>query len=120
MVLLFLLLSAGFGARDAPIPTTLTSSLAPTLTVVPAVIQAGQSVRLTCRVPRQAANRAVIWGFDNWTQSSRSLDGDQAPITWQAHYDQVPCESGQPFCIVVRARPAQDARITASFLVVCN
>lgn len=73
-----------------------------TLTVYPRVVLAGSGVRVQCRVLRHESNRAVTWGFTEWTSTSRQLDGATARITWESTYDHVPCEPGAAFCAVER------------------
>ena len=72
------------------------------LTVYPRVVMAGYGVRLTCRVPRHEANRAVSWGFEHWTSTTRQLDGADSPVTWQSIFNEVPCNPGRAFCAVQR------------------
>ena len=86
------------------------------LTVYPHVVMAGYSVRITCRVPRHAANRTVAWGFEHWTSTARQLDGLDAPITWQSTWAHVPCDPGRAFCAVERA-DGQHTYRTSSLLV---
>ena len=71
-----------------------------TLSLYPRVVFAGSGVRLTCRVPRDARNRTLTYGFDHWQQSTRQLDGLGARITWMAVYFEVLCDPGEAFCAV--------------------
>ena len=72
------------------------------LTVYPHVVFAGHGVRVTCRVPRHDTNRAVSWGFEHWTSTTRQLDGAQSRMTWETIYNHVPCNPGRAFCAVER------------------
>ena len=82
------------------------SATAPTLAVYPRVVFAGSGVRVQCRVPRHTDNRAVTWGFTDWTSLGRQLDGADAPITWAYTFNDVPCDPGLAFCRVERVRGA--------------
>jgi len=88
-----------------------------TLTVYPRVVQPGASIRLTCRVPRHKSNRAVTWGFDNWTSTTRQLDGVYARVTWESVFDHVPCDPGRAFCEVWRVE-ARNQRVSQEVIVV--
>jgi len=88
-----------------------------TLNVYPPGLVVGHGVRVTCRVPRHEANRQVTWGFEDWTTSTRQLDGDAAPITWQMLLNHVPCEPGPAFCIVARADGSRAIRVTQNVVV---
>lgn len=74
-----------------------------TIQVYPRVLQAGGEVRLTCRVPRNAANRKLRAGFDQWTAYERDLEGEDAPVTWDRWFHHVPCAPGDAFCEVTTA-----------------
>ena len=80
------------------------SATAPTLTVYPRVVFAGSGVRVQCRVPRDVDNRNVMWGFTNWTSTSRQLNGANAHVTWESVFSPVPCDPGEAFCVVERAQ----------------
>lgn len=73
------------------------------LEVVPRVILRDGDARVTCRVPRDAANRAVTWGFEDYLADTRPLEGEDSRITWEAWFVHIPCESGDAFCRVVRS-----------------
>lgn len=75
----------------------------PKLTVSPRVLMAGNTVRMTCRVPRHPDNRLVQWGFSDYLNSTRDLEGERSPITWEAYFNHVPCDPGIAYCAVVRA-----------------
>ena len=87
-----------------------------TLSLYPRVVFAGSGVRLTCRVPRDARNRTLAYGFDHWQQSTRQLDGLDARITWMAVYFEMPCDPGEGFCMVQRA-DGSISRITAPLII---
>ncbi len=73
------------------------------LDVTPHVLFAGREVRITCRVMRNALNREVQWGFENYLSDTRQLDGEDSRITWEAWFPHMPCDPGRAFCQVKRA-----------------
>lgn len=82
----------------------------PVVTVTPSVIFAGGTVRVTCRVPRDARNRSVTLGLDPVTSSAHQLDGEDSRVTWDLLVTHVPCEAERAFCVVTQVNPA--GRIT--------
>lgn len=70
--------------------------------VMPRVVMVGASIRLTCKVAPHPDNRELQMGFDNWTESTRQLEGDRAPITYQFIRDRVPCDPGDAYCLLKR------------------
>lgn len=63
----------------------------------------GSTVHVKCRVPLDAQNRSVVWGFRLWNKSYRQLDGEESRITHETWWDRIPCEPGAAFCEVTRA-----------------
>lgn len=59
-------------------------------------------MRLTCKVPREAANRKLRAGFEWWTAYEVSLEGEQAPTTFDRWFQHVPCDPGLAFCEVTK------------------
>lgn len=88
----------------------------PTVRASSTVIQAGGSVRITCKVPRHALNRGVTWGFSFYTTRFRDLEGEDAPITYEQLFVKVPCDPGVVFCEVTRA-DGTSARAVSNLLV---
>lgn len=74
-----------------------------TMTVVPRIVFAGQSLRVECRLQRTSLNRMITLGVRDWTASTRQVDGAAAPITWTQIFAPVPCDVGPAFCTVTRA-----------------
>lgn len=66
----------------------------------PAVIMAGGTTYITCRVPRHVDNRWVEWGIENYHNSGRQLDGIHAMVTHKAMFQNIPCDSGDAYCTV--------------------
>ncbi len=93
------------------IALTLASADKVRLDVNPLVLQSGGTVRVTCRVPRHALNREVVWGFENYLADTRQLDGEESRITWEAFFTHMPCDAGNAFCEVKRADGTK-ARLT--------
>jgi hypothetical protein len=72
-----------------------------TIRVRPAVLFEGGAIRLTCRVPQDAANRALEWGLEGYRYSRVELDGADAVITHEWVIERVPCDAGPAFCRVM-------------------
>ena len=70
---------------------------------VPAFVQPGGAVRITCRVQPDAKNRKIEFGVEDYYSVTRELDGEDAPITWERIVDHLPCGAGRAFCRVTRA-----------------
>jgi len=69
----------------------------------PQVVYAGNTVLVTCSVPRQANNRELTALLPNYTYSTRQLDGEATAITHRFEFKQVPCGVSEARCIVVDA-----------------
>lgn len=67
----------------------------------PALLPGGFE-RVTCRVPRDAANRNLSIGLTNYTSSDFQLDGEESRITFQVDFPHVPCEATSAYCLVTR------------------
>ena len=89
----------------------------PMLSVFPHATIVGGNVRITCRVPRNPRNRVVVYGFKDWTTTSRQLDGEDSRITHQILLEGVPCDPGELFCTVLRA-DGKDRQVVVPFTVV--
>ena len=63
------------------------------ISVNPHVLPYDAALRLTCTVPRDAANRWLQYGLGTDDVSGRQLDGDQAPSIWTVFVPHVPCAS---------------------------
>ena len=87
-----------------------------TMIVSPRVIWVGSSVRVQCRVIRHAANIAIMWGFTDWTSTTRQLDGVTDPLVWERTFDRIPCQPGPAFCHLYR-RGERDVDIQRSVMV---
>lgn len=85
------------------------------VTAYPHVVELGGTVRLTCTVPRDPANRWLDYGVGEDTSSGRQLDGDQAPSVWTMYVRHVPCASAA-WCIV-RLNDGRSFRATTNLLV---
>jgi len=88
-----------------------------TVRSVPAFVQPGGAVRITCRVQPDAENRKVEFGVDGYTSSTRDLDGESARITHEWTFEHVPCGAGPAFCTVTRA-DRKSRRVVAPLEVV--
>jgi hypothetical protein len=73
----------------------------------PRVVMRDGAVWLTCRVPRDAANRRLNYGVVDLRDSARQLDGDAAPALWQVLIDHIPCGVGPAYCVITTATGRQ-------------
>ena len=80
--------------------------------VLPRVMMAGASIRLTCRVTPHPDNRELSMGFTNWTESVRQLEGADAPIIHQITRGPVPCDPGEAYCRLKRTTEGIIAKTT--------
>jgi hypothetical protein len=87
----------------------------------PAVLQAGQSLWLTCRISRHPDNRAMAYGLidadgvaiDN---QGREVHGNDGPVTFQRAIPHAPCGAVAAYC-VVKDRFNQQEQETAPLIV---
>ena len=87
------------------------------VSVNPAVMMAGNTVILTCHVPKHPDNRLLEYGIiGTQVGSQRQRDGSASPITWQFEIKRVECESGPAYC-AVRDSHGQWTRVTAQIQV---
>lgn len=71
-----------------------------TIDVMPRTLLAGGSIRLRCRVPRDAANRRLEFGVEGYRSSQEDLDGENARVFWETIIEHVPCDPGPAYCAV--------------------
>lgn len=91
----------------------------PTIRVVPSFVMEGHDLHIRCRVPPRADNIAVAWGVTDYLMSSRQLDGDQAPVTWESWFPHIPCEADEAVCAVFRTQRRSHV-VRQSFTVICH
>lgn len=103
-------------ARTVPTPPSADGPASITLAVMPSIVMAGGTIRLTCRIPRRDTNRRLIYGVEDVTRSDRELEGDRAAVTFRAYIDHMPCDAHQAFCILVDASDREE-RARQSFMV---
>lgn len=84
--------------------------------VSPQVVAAGGTIRVTCTVPRDAANRMLEVGLYPVQSSQRQLDGADARVTWEFYFDHVPCAAERAVCLL-HAQGKGDAFQEATVLV---
>jgi hypothetical protein len=72
-----------------------------TISVRPTVLFEGGAIKLTCRVPQDATNRALEWGLEGYRYSRVELDGADARVTHEWIIERVPCDVGPVFCRVM-------------------
>lgn len=89
------------------------------LTASPNVVTVGGSVNLSCRVPKHPDNRSISLGLENYTTSTRQLDGEQSPSIFTLKVDHIPCDAGPAFCTVAGVG-GRIKSVGANLLVNCN
>lgn len=63
------------------------------------VLFAGQDVTVTCKVPRDEANRKIeAYLLPNFSSSSRQLDGEDSAITHRFYFQHVPPDVTSAAC----------------------
>ena len=82
----------------------LVASTAPPVAIrlLPHTLMVGATVRITCKVQRDASNRMLTWGIGDYVTSDRPLEGESARVTWQWDVPHIPCDVGPAFCIVTK------------------
>lgn len=65
------------------------------------VVMSGGSLRLTCHVPTNPANRRLAYGVLDFSVSERMLDGEHALVTWSTEYKHIPCGLDTAYCLVL-------------------
>lgn len=78
-----------------------------TIRVLPSVLFAGHSIRVTCTVPRHPDNRLLDLGVTFYRGTTIQLDGAAARVTYEIIYDKVPCDSGPAYCQVTESHGRQ-------------
>ena len=71
------------------------------IAVLPQAAMAGDTVRVTCTVPKNPTNRLLVMGIPGYTTSEIQLDGDGAPVTHRQYYRHIPCDVEIAICVVV-------------------
>jgi len=87
--------------------------------VLPAVLMAGQSLTITCRVELHTRHRAVRLGLVGYAESQRPLDGLHGPLTTERLFSHVPCDVDTAYCSVVRDDGSLEM-VRATVLVACE
>jgi hypothetical protein len=77
-----------------------------TIAVSPLIVPAGSSLRVTCRVVRDPANRWLDMGVVDYRVSGEQLDGASALVTHEMTIAHVPCEAAVAFCRLGAPRSA--------------
>lgn len=64
----------------------------------------GGTVHIVCKVPRDAQNRAVRFGLDPDSISSREINGEDGPVFFDKYVEEVGCPGpAEAICDVSRA-----------------
>ncbi len=95
------------------------------IAVLPTIVPAGGTVRVTCTVPRHPDNRWLEIGvyYEGgvvYQSSLRQLDGDTAPITHTMLVDHMPCEAVVASCYLIPAVGPQARAVRAVEVVGCS
>jgi hypothetical protein len=77
----------------------LSAAQAPSITLYPRAVMAGNSVRMICRIVPTEATRFVSFGISGLRSSGRQVDGADGVRTYEFLVDRVPCKVGPAFCI---------------------
>jgi len=72
------------------------------LRVYPLVIPAGGAAQVTCRIEPHKDNRKLTVEIENYTSSTRDLEGADAPVTWVFNFKEIPCGTTRVSCLVER------------------
>lgn len=87
--------------------------------VTPHTPMAGDSIRLTCRVEPNDANRWLVLGLVDYRTSGVQLDGAQAAITHTVTYDHVPCVD-TAYCLLYENTGRQIQRVETVEVAGCD
>lgn len=68
--------------------------------VTPRVFLRDSSFRVTCKVPRDATNRALEMGVEGLSYSTIPLEGEDAWITHERTFHHAECGIGPAFCVL--------------------
>lgn len=71
--------------------------------VLPTVLLAGQSIRITCVIPQRPENRKLVIAVEGYKESEYQLDGEASPGIFQRVYDLVPCDVEAVSCTLVES-----------------
>lgn len=86
--------------RSLILATALISDPGLSIKIVPQVVMAGSAIRVTCHVPRNAANRWLEVAISDYVVEGRQLDGEDAKITHEFIFDHIPCVAEYAVCAV--------------------
>ncbi len=59
--------------------------------VLPAVLTAGNPIRITCSILRRPENRTLVIAVEGYWSSEYQLNGEDSPAIIQKVYEHVPC-----------------------------
>lgn len=90
------------------------------IAVSPSVLFVGQTIRVTCTVPRDPSNRTLTIAIPGVTSSTRQLDGVNALITHTLTVPHVPCDTSAAVCVVENVRGQTFLAMRSFFVAGCN
>jgi hypothetical protein len=82
--------------------------------VYPHIVSEGSAVRIVCYVRREPEHRNLRIGISEYRMSDVQLEGELAPIQHTFLVEHVPCDVGEPFCLVEDSTKKVLARVAAS------
>lgn len=86
------------------------------LSTFPSVLMQGQTLQLTCLVPRNLANRQLSMGIVDSVYSSRQLGEPDDRVQWVLTLPHAQCDWRMAFCAVMR-QDNQQSVVQARVLV---
>lgn len=69
--------------------------------VNPRLVSANGTVRVTCVVPRRAANRKLVMELEEYRRSEWDLEGEASPQIFETTIEHVPCVTHTAACSVM-------------------
>lgn len=116
-LLLVLVLGASQKTSTAT-PRAATTPIA--VSVNPAVLMAGGTVILKCRVPADVDNRRIGFGLLDYSESERDVEGDRSPVTFMTTIQHVPCGVTTAYCAVAKVTGKVERATTRIEVGGCN
>lgn len=80
------------------------------------MVEAGNSLYVTCRVPTHDDNRWIETGIEGFSVSTRSMEGRHAPTLWPFLFKGIPCGTEIAYCRVYQTN-GKEFLATQQFMV---
>lgn len=78
-------------------------------------VMSGTELTVTCVIPRDANNRALVAAVDPVGVSLKQIDGDVPQQTYQFTFKRIPCDAYQARCRLRTLGRVTDAEVTQRF-----